>query len=162
MQRLRTSLALAGALSASLLFLSGCQNQGSEPGPSASASPTSTAFTGQALPSKVDRLSGTPLYTISPELAAKAKLDGAPFLIIAPQDPSQALLIVEAGSQPAELVKRPSKLTDFSGATESIDAPELIGLVKDKTGLNLKTDASGKVVALKVASSTTPAPGATP
>jgi hypothetical protein len=165
MHNKRTSRALAAAMGAALLLLGGCQGQPPSGGEvSASASPTPNVYTGQSLPAKVDRLNGTPLYGSSAELAAQAKLEGAPFLLIAPQDPTRALLVLEAGSTPAEVASRPSQQSDFSGVTESIDAPQLLSYVKDKIGLDLKTDDSGKVVVLKVAHSgaapASPAPAA--
>lgn len=125
-----------------------------------SASPSSSMYTGQALPAKVDLLSGTPYYANSAKLAAAAKLVGAPFLLMAPQEPTKALLILEAGSTPADVTGRPSELRDFSGVTETIDSPELIKLVKDDLGLDLKVDDAGKVVVMKVAKGD-PAPKAT-
>jgi hypothetical protein len=156
MQRLQRNLALLGALCATVLFTSSCQGEKSvSSGPSASASPASTMFSGQNLPAKVDRLSGTPYYRNSPEMAGIVKVDGAPFLLMAPQNPTQALLVIEQGTLPAQIVERPSQLTDFDGTTDSLESPELAKFVKDNLGLDLKKDEAGKIVTLKVA------PGAT-
>lgn len=147
-------MALLGAFSAAVLLGSGCQNQEAGAGsPVASASPTSTVFSGQSLPSTIDSLTGTPYYTNSSKLAEIAKLDGAPFLLIAPQDPSKALLVLELEAKPSELAERPSQLGNFSGSTESIEAPELIKFVKDDTGLDLQQD-NGKVTVLKLTNTT--------
>jgi hypothetical protein len=83
-------------------------------------------------------------------MAAIAKLDGAPFLLMAPQDPTRALLVVERGSTPADVAGRPSELSDFSGVTETSDATELVKFVKDDIGLELKVNEAGKVVVLMV------------
>jgi hypothetical protein len=114
-------------------------------------------YSGQALPAKVERLSGTPYYRSSDKMAAMAKLDGAPFLLMAPQDPTRALLVVEHGSTPADVMGRPSELSDFSGVTETSDATELVKFVKDDIGLELKVNEAGKVVVLKVERAATPA-----
>lgn len=161
---------MAAAIAVALLSLSGCQAPGSGEGsPPSSASPAGHEYSGQNLPPKVDQLSGTPFYNTSPELASRAKLDGAPFLLIAPLDPTRALLVVEQGTTPAELAKRPSEKADFSGTTEAVEAPQLVGYVKESTGLELKTDDDGKVVVLKVqkpalvpAASASPAGDSTP
>lgn len=153
---------LAATACTALLF-SGCQTpQGGQV--TASGTPSPSYYRGQSLPSQVDKLSGTPLYSTSEELAKKAKItDGAPFLLIAPQNPSQALLVVEPGTSPKDLLSRPSSLSDFAGTTESLDAPELAGHVKDAFGLELKTDDSGKIVLLRLKSGqATPAAGSTP
>jgi hypothetical protein len=143
--------AWVAAAMAALLLLSGCPGQGAgEATPSASSSPHGNEFSGQNLPSKVESLSGTPFYNNSAELASRAKLEGAPFLLIAPLEPTKALLVLEVGSKPADLAQRASQKTDFSGVTESIEAPQLGAFVKESTGLDLKTDESGKVVVLKV------------
>lgn len=155
----------AGALLVALL-LAGCQGAG--PGETtASASPTPTMFSGQTLPSKVEMLTGTPIYTSSEKMAPLVKLEGAPFLLMAPQEPTRALLVIETGSAPSALAGRPSELAQFSGTTELIEAPDLVKFVKDEMGVELKQDEAGKVVVLRVqpasagATATTPAQPAT-
>jgi hypothetical protein len=74
---------------------------------------------------------------------------------------------LEAGSTSSAITGRPSELSDFSGVTETIEAPELVKFVKDDIGLDLKQDESGKVVVLKVkappaAGATSATPEATP
>lgn len=170
MHKKRSSLRLFLAATACTALLgSGCQSP--SPGQTtASATPSPSYYRGQSLPSKVDKLSGTPLYTTSEDLAKKAKItDGAPFLLIAPQNPSQALLVIEPGTAAKALASRPSNLSDFAGTTEALEAPELISHVKDSFGLELKTDEAGKVVVLRLtgtgsaaSSSVTPSAGTTP
>lgn len=159
MRKKRSSVRLQLAATAYLVTLiSGCQTPSSSQ-VTASDSPTPTYYRGQNLPQQVEKLSGTPLYSTSEELAKTAKLtDGAPFLLIAPQNPSQALLVIEPGTTPKALLERPSNLGDFAGSTESLDAPELVSQVKDAFGLELKTGDDGKVVVLRLSS----AQGATP
>lgn len=162
MRNATKNLGFLAAFSAAVLLTAGCKGFVSGDGEvTPSASPTGSMYTGQTLPSKVDLLSGTPYYASSDKLAAAAKLDGAPFLLMAPQEPTKALLVVEAGTAPAEVKGRPSELRDFSGVTESLDAPELIKLVKDDLGLDLKVDDAGKVVILKVMKGS-PAPARSP
>lgn len=163
----RIGPALIGAVLSAALLLPGCKTSDHQGTVSASATPTSSMYSGQALPSQVELLSGTPYYANSEKMAALVKLEGAPFLLMAPQDPTKALLVLEAGSTPSAITGRPSELSDFSGVTETIEAPELVKFVKDDIGLDLKQDESGKVVVLKVkappaAGATSATPEATP
>lgn len=152
MRNATKNLGFLAAFSAALLLTAGCKGFVSgQADVTPSASPTGSMYTGQTLPSKVDLLSGTPYYANSEKMAAAVKLDGAPFLIMAPQEPTKALLVLESGTAPSEVKGRPSELRDFSGVTETIEAPGLITMVKDDLGLDLKTDESGKVVMLKIA-----------
>jgi hypothetical protein len=139
----------AGALCVAL-WLSGCQGNGSADAPTSPATTASTMFSGQELPGQVDRLTGTPYYTNSEKLAKLASLEGAPFLLMAPQDPTKVLLVVEAGTEPAALLNRPSQLADFSGSTKTVDSPELVKFVKEEMGVELKQNESGQVVVLVV------------
>lgn len=130
------------------VFAGGC-SQGEDP--KASQSPeASGTFTGQNLPTEVEELEGTPLYSVSEDFAKIVKLDGAPYLLIAPQDPLKALLILEPGVDPAEVKTRESKQIKLSGTSEPIEAKELIEHVKQQYELDLKTDENGKVVVLRV------------
>ncbi len=151
------------ALAVVVVLLSGCQGPSSSASPTPVATPTANVYTGQTLPSKVERLEGTPLYTKSAQMAAVTKIDGAAFLLMAPQNPTEALLVVESGSTPPDLAGRPSQLGEFSGQKETLEAPELVKFVKDETGLDLKQE-DGKVVVVRVskAGSATPTPGAKP
>lgn len=150
------------AVTAAVLFLHGCQGNSTTDAATPAATPTSNVYSGQSLPAQVDRLGGTPLYTKSAQMAGAAKLPGAPFLLMAPQNPTEALLVVEVGSAPTDLVNRPSELGEFSGVTEMLDAPDLVKFVKDETALDLKQE-GGKVVMLKVEKgSGTATPGAQP
>lgn len=161
MRKKRSSVRLQLAATACLVatLVSSCQTPSASPVP-ASASPTPTYYRGQNLPKQVESLSGTPLYSTSIELAKTAKLtNGAPFLLIAPQNPSQALLVIEPGITPEALLERPSNLSDFAGSTESLDAPELVNQVKDSFGLELKTGDDGKVVVLRLGPAQDETPG---
>ncbi len=163
-QRINFSLWLAAGSTVALLLV-GCQTQPTGTATAASGTPSPSYYRGQSLPSEVDKLSGTPLYTTSEDIAKKAKIDGAPFLLIAPQNPSQALLVVESGSTPKDLAGRASNLSDFTGTTESLDAPALVEFVKESFGLELKVDEAGKIVVLRVSSiksSSTPKAASTP
>ena len=145
-------------LTLTTLTLSGCQG-GQKP----KASPTPAAvgtFTGQQLPDKVEKLEGTPFYSISPALSEVAKLPGACYLVIAPQDPTRALLIHEPNSKPEEVAKRESKSTEYSGRNTSVDSKALVEHVKQTYDLELNTANDGKVVILEVASA--PLSGTTP
>ena len=82
-------------------------------------------------------------------------LDGASYLLIAPQDPLKALLVLEPGAVPAELAKRESKLVKLSGKKESAESQALLELVKERYQLELQTDDSGRVVVLRTESSGT-------
>lgn len=164
MRRLQYGL---GCLLIALLG-SGCQATGPSPSPTASASAASTLFTGQVLPPEVQRLTGTPYYGTSDELAGQIPgLNGAPFLLMAPQNPTVALLVVESGSQPADVKERPSQLTDFSGRTERLDNPEAVKAVRESTGLDLLQE-NGQIIVLRISSpgvapaAASPTPGATP
>lgn len=162
-QRINLSLWLAAGSTVALLLV-GCQTQPIGTGTAASGTPTPSYYRGQSLPSEVDKLSGTPLYTTSEEIAKIAKIDGAPFLLIAPQNPSQALLVVESGTAPKDLTGRPSNLSEFTGSTESLEAPALVEFVKESFALELKVDEAGKIVVLRVSNpnNSTPKAATTP
>ena len=113
-------------------------------------------FTGQDLPSEVEELEGTPLYSISGELSGMHQFDGAAYLLIAPQDPTKALLVSESGVAPAELSKRESKPTKISGVKELIDSEKLKNHVTERYQMALQTNADGKVILLKAKTTGTP------
>ncbi len=140
---------LAGVLLTTLL-VSSCQSNSSPVATAPTASSSPGYYTGQALPSNVENLSGTPLYSTSVELAEKLPMQGAPFLLIAPQNPEEALLVVETGADPAEMKSRPSQITEFSGVTETTDAKDFLEFVKTSYQLNLKIDDNGKLVILRI------------
>ena len=145
-----------GLLSACLLaglLLTGCNQETPAPQPTAVEAGT---FTGQKLPDKVEQLDGTPLYSISEELTTVAKAEDACFLLIAPQDPTKALLVKESGTKPAELATRESKMTKFSGSKSTMKSESLVAHVKENYQLDLQVD-NGEVVVLSVS-----APDATP
>lgn len=107
----------------------------------------STPFVGQELPSKVEHLLGTPFYL---ELIKdKVKLDGAAFLYLSPQDPTQALLVVDPKAKPDDLKKRESHLMEISGTTELVDLSEAATALEDKMGLKLHRQ-GGKIVVLRI------------
>ncbi len=132
------------------LLSAGCQTPSTDAGTAASGTPSPSYYRGQSLPNEVENLSGTPLYTTSEDLSQKAKIDGAPFLLIAPQNPNQALLVIESDSSPKDIAGRTSELSQFTGKTETLEAPALIEFVKESFGLELKVEESGKVLALRV------------
>ena len=142
--------ALAGLFFTTLLVAS-CQSNSSPVATTPTASSSPGYYTGQALPSNVESLSGTPLYSTSVELAEKLQLPGAPFLLIAPQNPEEALLVLETGADPAEMKSRASQITEFSGVTETADAKDFVEFAKSSYQLNLKTDDNGKLVILRIA-----------
>jgi len=107
-------------------------------------------FTGQDLPEKIEELKGTPLYSISEELSSVAEIPGAAFLLIAPQDPTKALLVVEQETLPADLAKRASKPIALSGKKESKKSESLAAHVKERYELELKSDANGDIIVLMV------------
>lgn len=138
---------LASVFIAGLLFV-GCQQQEEH-----SATPTPAVagtFTGQDLPSKVEELNGTPLYSVSKELTGVAKLEGATYLLIAPQDPTKALLVQEKGATPESLSGRESKPIKISGAKTTTDSADLVKHVKERYEMDLQVDDAGKVVVLQV------------
>lgn len=149
-------LAAAGAVA--ILLLSGCQKD--EPANNSASPVEAGTFTGQKLPEKVENLTGTPFYTTSKELTPQAKVEGACYLVIAPQSPTKAVLVVEKMSKPEEVAARPSELTEFSGQTTSIDSPDLIKLVKESYDLDLNLTDDGKIAVLEL--SRVPTKGATP
>lgn len=150
--------ALVAAGTLTLLLVSGCQNQNSgqvEPSPTAGGT-----FTGQALPDKVEDLMGTPFYSSSKDLATQVKVEGACYLVIAPQNPSHAFLVLEKMSTPEEVAPRPSTLTKFSGRITGLDAPDLVRHVKEGYELDLVLTQDKKVTMLEL--SQPPTADATP
>lgn len=133
-------------------FLSGCRQDSPAP---AETPQTAGTFTGQELPEKVEELEGTPLYSGSEEIHSLLALDGASYLLIAPQDPLKAVLVLEPGAVPAELAKRESKPVKLSGKKEVADSKALVDLVKQRYELDLQTDTEGRVVVLRVESAGT-------
>jgi hypothetical protein len=129
------------------LAVAGCSGESAAPSPTPEAVGT---YTGQDLPEVVEQLEGTPLYSQSSELTPLAKVQGATYLLIAPQDPLKALLVVEEGASPEEVSKRQSGPVKLAGKSETLDAPALVDHVKAQYQLDLKTDDKGKVIVLKV------------
>ena len=142
----RSSCGLVAILAAGVL-LTGCQQ---ESAPTATVTPASAGtFTGQDLPSKVENLNGTPLYSISKELTEASKLEGATYLLIAPQDPTMALLVQEKGLTPDELSGRESKPTTISGVKTTTSLPQVVQHVKERYELDLQVNDKGEVVVLQ-------------
>lgn len=135
----------------------GCSGEPAAPSPTPEAVGT---YTGQDLPDVVEELEGTPLYSQSAELTPLAKVQGATYLLIAPQDPLKALVVVEEGASPEEVAKRKSEPVKLAGKRETLDAQALVDHVKAQYQLDLKTDDKGQVIVLKVAKG--PAAAATP
>lgn len=129
------------------LLLAGCQQE--EPAPTPTTTVAGT-FTGQELPEEIEQLSGTPLYSVSEELTGVAATEDACFLLIAPQDPTKALLVQEKGSKPADLASRESQTTDFSGTKTTKKSDALVTHVKERYELDLQVSESGDVVILNV------------
>ncbi|HIB65042.1 MAG TPA: hypothetical protein EYO33_08020 [Phycisphaerales bacterium] len=151
----RSSCGLVAILAAGVL-LTGCSQ---ESAPTATPAAAGT-FSGQELPNKVDNLDGTPLYSISKELTEASKLEGATYLLIAPQNPTMALLVQEKGTAPDELSGRESKPTTLSGVKTTSALPEVVQLVKERYELDLQVNDKGEVVILQA---TAPVPSdATP
>ena len=134
-------------LALSLVSL-GCQNTSA---PTIAANPTPLGvFTGQSLPTEVLELEGIPLFSASEQLAKNVDYSGATYLLLAPQDPSKALLILEPNSEPSELAKRPSGPVKVTGSKELKKADGLLKHVKDTYQLDLQIAPSGEVVVLRV------------
>ena len=148
------SLLLALGLAVAVV---GCSGESAKPSPTPEAVGT---YTGQDLPEVVEQLEGTPLYSQSAELTPLAKVQGATYLLIAPQDPLKALLVVEEGASPEEVSKRESGPVKLAGKSETLDAPALVEHVKAQYQLDLKTDEKGKVIVVKVSGA--PSGDATP
>ena len=147
--------------SVSLLLLgllgTGCSQK--TPSQAAPTPEVAGTFTGQELPTEVEELDGTPLYSISEEISGLHEFDGAAYLLIAPQDPTKALLVSESGVSPADLSKRESKPSTISGVKELIDSEKLKNHVTERYQLALQTNASGKVILLKAKSAASVIPG---
>lgn len=159
-QTLTLSLALPVVACLSLaLGGTGCKSE--EPAP---ATPVEVGtFTGQSLPETVEKLEGTPLYSSSKEISGLAKFNGAAYLLIAPQDPTKALIVVEPGANPEEVSQRPSQPITLAGSRDTVEGKELASQIKERYQLDLQTTADGKVETLLV--KTSPAgstPAATP
>jgi hypothetical protein len=137
------------------IILVGCQQGAPTETPSTPA--VAGTFTGQDLAESIEELEGTPLYSISQEITDVAKVEGAAFLLIAPQDPTKALLVVEVQTTPADLAKRDSKQTKYSGKRKTMDSQALVDLVRERYELELQTDDQGKVVVLQTGPQPTPA-----
>ena len=147
------SALLAPALALTVI-VSGCSGESATPSPTPQAVGT---FTGQDLPQVVEELEGTPIYSESVDLAPLTNLNGATYLLIAPQDPLKALLVVEEGAKPEDVSKRESAMLKLTGKSESIEAGDLVKHVKDEYQLDLKTDDQGKVIVLRVSAKDAPA-----
>ena len=129
-----------------LVLLPGCSK--SEP-TTAQTPAASGTFTGQDLPDAVEQLEGTPLYTSATELAPLHKLEGACFLLIAPQSPDKTLMVFEEGAKAESLSTRESKPIKVSGTKETLESPDLVKHVKERYGLDLQMNEAGQVVYLK-------------
>jgi hypothetical protein len=105
-------------------------------------------YTGQELPAAVEELEGTPLYSGSEELTRLAGGPDAVYLLIAPQDPSKALLVQEKGAEPSAVTGRESKPIKVSGSKKSLKSEPLLKHVQERYELELQTDPSGGVVLL--------------
>ncbi|MFA5506002.1 MAG: hypothetical protein WC314_16395 [Vulcanimicrobiota bacterium] len=160
---LAKTAALALALATTL---AGCSGNGS----TSPATPQAVGtYTGQDLPEVVEELEGTPLYTGSTELTGLAQAQGATYLLIAPQDPLKALLVVEEGTTAEQVAQRQSAPVKLAGTRGTLDAQPLIEHVKANYELDLKTDEQGRIIVLNVPnaaaapqSTATPLNGSTP
>lgn len=141
-----------------LFLFSGCQGGGKV---EVRSTPDQVGnYTGQQLPDKVEKLVGTPFYSTAKELAGVAKLQGASYLVIAPQAPTNAVLVLEKMSKVEDVAARPSTMSEFSGKTTTVAAPELVTYVKEHYELDLNVAADGKVTVLEL--SQAPSAGASP
>jgi hypothetical protein len=152
-------LALLAPAVALTMTLTGCSGEGANPSPTPEAV---GQYTGQDLPEIVEELEGTPIYSESVDLAPLTNLKGATYLIIAPQDPLNALLVVEEGASPEDVIERKSAPVKLAGKRESLDAGSLVKHVKDEYQLDLKTDDKGQVIVLRVAAKDSPVAKTTP
>lgn len=132
------------------LSVGGCQ--GEPPTPTATPESVGT-FTGQELPEVVEQLEGTPIYSSSPGLAQVLPSESGAYLLIAPQDPLQALLVIEEGVTSETINERESKPVLLSGHKASIDPGAVLAYVEEHYQLELQTTPDGQVVVLRVASS---------
>jgi uncharacterized lipoprotein YbaY len=136
------------------LMVAGCSGETVAPTPTPQAVGT---FTGQDLPEVVEELEGTPIYSESVDLAPLTELKGATYLLVAPQDPLKALLVVEDGAKPEDVAKRKSAMVKLTGKKEVLESGTLVQHVKDEYQLELKTDDKGQIIVLRVAAANTPA-----
>lgn len=141
------------------LSIVGCTGNGANSSPTPRSVGT---FTGQDLPELVEELEGTPLYSESVRLTPLAKTDDAVYLLIAPQDPLKALLILEEGAVPEDVALRKSEIVKLAGKRDSLKNEALVAHVKEQYQLDLKTNESGEVLVLRVVAGDSPATTASP
>lgn len=137
-------IALAVALSC--LLPSGCSDNIAQPAANATPASLSTPFTGQKLGADTVHLSGTPFY--AKEISTKVKPNEVCYMLLSSQDPQKALLVVEAGMKAEKLTSRQSSPVELQGKIEWLELPDVLSFSKDKMGVELSVDESGRVAVL--------------
>ncbi len=129
--------------------LAGCQQGDPNSSSEASGPEPVGEYIGQDLPNQVQALSGIPLFFISPELSLKAAEPGAFFLLLAPQDPQRAVLVLLSDETPEAVAGRSSENHELDGTTKLLANPGLAEFVKENYEIELASDDSGNLILLE-------------
>ena len=97
----------------------------------------------------MEQLEGTPLYSLSETITEIANFSGAAYLLLAPKNPTKALVVLEPETEPSSLKERSSEPVKISGRKELMKADALLKHVKDTYQMDLQTSPSGEVIVLR-------------
>ncbi|HXE73713.1 MAG TPA: hypothetical protein VNO81_13710 [Candidatus Nitrosotenuis sp.] len=142
---------LPGLAVLALLLAAGCA---SRPAPTPLPPLVNVSYQGQALPERVENLSGTALYAVASDLESQLLNLGARapagarafFILLNPKDPQQGVLVRAAERLPDEvrLGEQNSKIVSVTGRVRTLEAPGLAAYIQEKHGISLARDAEGR------------------